>query len=298
MTTVLSLNNITKTFGAHVAVSELSLDLHEGECLALVGHNGAGKTTAFKMVLGLLKPTSGNIEIFGKAPGVSDTIGFLPESVSFYNALTGREHLHYFANLRKCENENFDELLEKVGLENAGDRYVGGYSKGMRQRLGLAQALIGKPKLLILDEPTSGLDPSSRRRFYRMLDDLRQDGTTIILSSHALTEVEAYTSDVAILKDGNLLAHGPLASLAREANLPVKFSVTLLNGAQLPHLSAFPELKTAPSDEKGNITVETGEEKKLEILHALSGLRNIVSDIKINAPTLDDVYSHYQGGSL
>ncbi len=298
MTSVLSLQNISKAFKGHMVVSDVTLDLQAGECLALVGHNGAGKTTIFKMVLGLLKPTAGDISVLGSAPGECDAIGFLPESVSFYASLTGREHLRFFTKLRKVEASGIDQLLDKVGLEDAGDRAVGGYSKGMRQRLGLAQALIGKPKLLILDEPTSGLDPSSRRRFYRMLDHLREEGTTIILSSHALSEVGAYTSDVAILRDGELLAHGPLARLARQASLPVTVDVVMLNGTPLPKLDKFPELKSAiNSGAMGCFTIEVKEERKLALLHALSGMRDVVVDIHIHPPTLDDVYSHFQGGS-
>ncbi len=296
MQTVLRLNTISKAYAAQLVVKDVNLDLHEGECLALVGHNGAGKTTIFKMVLGLIKPTAGELTVFGSKPGISDVIGFLPESVSFYASLTGREHLNFFAKLRKTMHVDFDQLLEKVGLKDAGDRAVGGYSKGMRQRLGLAQALIGNPKLLILDEPTSGLDPSSRRRFYRMLDDLRAAGTTIILSSHALTEVEAYTSDVAILRNGELLAHGPLARLARQASLPVTLDIVLLNGTPLPELNGFPELKSAVKVGAGCLTIEVGEERKLALLHALSGLEGVVADIHIHPPTLDDVYSHFQGG--
>ena len=297
MTSVLSLQNISKAFNDHLVVSDVSLDLQAGECLALVGHNGAGKTTIFKMVLGLIKPTLGDITVFGRSPGASDVIGFLPESVSFYASLTGREHLRFFTKLRKAEAANLDQLLERVGLEDASDRAVGGYSKGMRQRLGLAQALIGKPKLLILDEPTSGLDPSSRRRFYRMLDHLREEGTTIILSSHALSEVEAYTSDVAILRDGKLLAHGPLARLAQQASLPVTLDVIMLNGSPLPKLDEFTELKSATnSGAVGCFTIEVKEERKLALLHALSGMRDVVADIHIHPPTLDDVYSHFQGG--
>lgn len=296
MTSVLSLQNISKAFNNHLVVADVSLDLHAGECLALVGHNGAGKTTIFKMALGLIKPTLGDITVFGRSPGASDVIGFLPESVSFYASLTGREHLRFFAKLRKVEAANLDQLLNRVGLEDASDRAVGGYSKGMRQRLGLAQALIGNPKLLILDEPTSGLDPSSRRRFYRMLDNLREEGTTIILSSHALSEVEAYTSDVAILRDGKLLAHGPLAQLARQASLPVTLDVILLNGTTLPKLDEFPELKSAVNNGvAGCFTIEVKEERKLALLHALSGMCDVVADIHIHPPTLDDVYSHFQG---
>lgn len=294
MTKVLSLQNISKYFNNIEAVKEVSLDVNEGECLAIVGHNGAGKTTIFKMILGLLAPTSGTISVMGSTPGASAVIGFLPESVSFYARLTGREHLAFFASLRKCTNVDYNKLLDKVGLDGSGDRAVGEYSKGMRQRLGLAQALIGSPKLLILDEPTSGLDPSSRRLFYSMLDELRAQGTTIILSSHALTEVEAYTSDVAILNKGRLLAHGPLSTLAQEANLPVQIEVRMINGSTLPSFDDFSDIKVMEGLKRSYYKIEINEEKKLALLHKLSGLGSLVADIHIHPPTLDDLYSYIQ----
>ncbi len=298
MAVVLSLNQISKSFNSLEAVKDVSLTVNQGECLALVGHNGSGKTTIFKMILGLLAPSHGTISVMGKAPGQSATIGFLPESVSFHARLTGREHLAFFASLRGTKDVDFDQLFKKVGLDStddhASERAVGNYSKGMRQRLGLAQALIGSPKLLILDEPTSGLDPSSRRRFYAMLDDLRNQGTTIILSSHALTEVEAYTSDVAILCKGKLLAYGPLSTLAKEANLPVSLDVRMINGSSLPSLENFSSLKVMDGIARSYYKLEVNEEQKLALLHKLAGLGTLISDIRVHPPTLDDIYSHIQ----
>lgn len=294
MTIVLSLNNISKSFKKIDAVRDVSLDVAAGECLALVGHNGAGKTTIFKMILGLLTPSNGKISVLGSAPGNSAAIGFLPESVSFHARLTGLEHLEFFTSLRGSKDIDFDKALKKVGLDGEGGRAVGGYSKGMRQRLGLAQALIGSPKLLILDEPTSGLDPSSRRSFYNMLDDLRRQGTTIILSSHALTEVEAYTSDVAILNKGKLLAHGPLSKLTLKANLPVQLDVRMINGSYLPELDEFSSLKICDGVLHSHFKLEVSEGEKLALLHKLSGFGDIISDIRIHPPTLDDLYSQIQ----
>ena len=296
-TCLLSVKNLSKSFAGKAAVSEVSFDVHAGDCLALVGHNGAGKTTIFKMILGLVRPSGGQISIAGEKPGHSNIIGFLPETVSFQQALTGLELLRFFARLRGVEkNTDFDALLAQVDLTDAGKNRVGTYSKGMRQRLGLAQALIGKPKLLILDEPTSGLDPSSRRSFYRLLDTLRTGGTTILLSSHALTEVEAYTSRVAILRDGALLAKGPIEALAAEAGLPVKIRVQMRGQAQAGSLHLPQGLEAKTGLDKNWLELAVPEAQKLHILHSLAGQPSVVADLRINPPTLDDIYAHYQDG--
>jgi len=297
---LLQIKNLSKHFDAHKAVDNVSLDVCAGDCLALVGHNGAGKTTLFKMILGLLHPTSGDVFINGRPAGNYEAIGFLPESVSFQRALTGYELLRFFARLRGVRGgTDFNALLKRVNLSNASDKRIATYSKGMRQRLGLAQALIGNPKLLILDEPTSGLDPASRRSFYTLLDELRADGTTIILSSHALSEVEAYTNRVAILRGGTLLATGPVQELARRAGLPVRLDVALQPGADAASLYLKSNPVIRPSVLKTGayenwLHIETTEQMKLALLNELSGQRSIVADIRVFPPTLDDIYAHFQ----
>jgi Cu-processing system ATP-binding protein len=293
MTSLLEISGITKSFGSHLAVDNLSLNVKAGECLALVGHNGAGKTTLFKMILGLLHSTSGSISIEGQLPGEHAKIGFLPEAVSFHRTLTGRELLAFFAKLRGVEAD-IDGLLTRVDLLDAGGNQVATYSKGMRQRLGLAQALIGTPRLLILDEPTTGLDPASRRNFYTMLDELRKDGTTILLSSHALTEVEAYTSQVAIMKDGKLLAHGPLQDLARQAALPVRLDVALAKGADIGVIEKVTGATVIKSNEPGWVSIQTTDDQKMVLLNRLTGLTGLVNDVRITPPTLDDIYAYFQ----
>ena len=295
-TPILQIKHLSKSFGKHHAVQGVSLDVHSGDCLALIGHNGAGKTTIFKMILGLLHPTYGEILINGKAPTAVINIGFLPESVSFQEALTGLELLHFFARLRGLETEiDFTNLLEKVDLGDVGHQRIGTYSKGMRQRLGLAQTFIGKPELLILDEPTSGLDPSSRRSFYNLLDELRAGGSTILLSSHALTEVESYTNQVAILKGGELLANGPIQNLAAKANLSVRIHVHLKD--HVPDdviLLANPEIPVTIGQDKNWRELELPERLKISVLNELSSQSSIIDDINVYPPTLDDIYTHYQ----
>ena len=154
-------------------------------------------------------------------------LGFLPETIAFDAAMTGREVLAFYARLKRLAPRTAEPLLERVGLAAAAGRRVGTYSKGMRQRLGLAQALLGRPRLLLLDEPTTGLDPALRRSFYELIAELTRDGVTVLLSSHALSEMEARTDRVAILERGRLIACGSLAALRRQARLPVQVRITV-----------------------------------------------------------------------
>ena len=159
--TALLVDNVVKRYGSVETVRGISLRVEPGQRVALLGHNGAGKTTLMKMVLGLTPLSSGRIEILGARPGsrrARGATGFLPESVAFHGALTGREQLHHFARLKSATIRSADALLERVGLADAADRRIRTYSKGMRQRIGLAQALLGTPEIVLLDEPTSGLD--------------------------------------------------------------------------------------------------------------------------------------------
>ncbi|MDQ7069499.1 MAG: ABC transporter ATP-binding protein, partial [Rhodobacterales bacterium] len=200
--TTLQIHNVGKTYGDLETVCDVNLTIEAGERVALLGHNGAGKTTLMRMILGLTPVSSGTIKVLGRAPGsraARKSIGFLPESVAFHGALTGREQLRHFARLKSVSRAGADDLLDRVGLSAAADRKIRTYSKGMRQRIGLAQALLGKPKLALLDEPTSGLDPISRHEFYDIVDDLAAGGTAILLSSHALTELETRTDRIAIM---------------------------------------------------------------------------------------------------
>ena len=176
MTEAVALNGVTKRYGAIVAVRDLDLVLRAGELGALVGHNGAGKTTQIKMMLGLARPSAGHVELLDGDPAADGFalrrhVGYLPESVSFHLALTGRETLAFYARLKGVDRRRLDPAFETVGLGGAA-RVVGPYSKGMRQRLALAQALLGHPRLLLLDEPISGLDPALRRDFYAIVADL------------------------------------------------------------------------------------------------------------------------------
>ncbi len=226
MKLALSISGVTKDFripGSKRwvrAVDNLTLSIRENEVYGLLGPNGSGKSTTIKMALGLMKPSVGECSLFGVAsdtPSARLNVGFLPEAPYFQRFLTGRELLRYFAKLaglsRPETAKRIDALLEKVGLEDAGDRRVGGYSKGMLQRIGLAQALVGDPKLLILDEPTAGVDPVGAAEIASIIRTLKSEGKTVLLCSHLLSQVESVCDRVAIMGRGKRLLEGSIDEL-------------------------------------------------------------------------------------
>ncbi|MCG3127319.1 MAG: Vitamin B12 import ATP-binding protein BtuD [Phycisphaerae bacterium] len=230
---VISLVGVSKVFRdfwhrARVkAVSDLTLDVQPGEIFGLLGPNGSGKSTSIKMILGLLHPTRGRVSVFGKPPddvATKSRIGYLPEETYLYRFLSGREVIDFYGRLfqieRRGRRRRTDELLEMVGLGSAARRPVGEYSKGMARRIGLAQALINDPDLLILDEPTSGLDPIGSKLVKDVILRLGRDyGKTILLSSHLLSDVEEVCQRVAILYGGVTRAEGSLRELLSRADM-------------------------------------------------------------------------------
>ena len=299
MTAPIELSHVTKDYGSAVVVSDVSFSLREAECVALVGHNGAGKTTLMKLMLGLTRPTTGTLRVLGVDPASSEAavarqeLGFLPENVAFQQAMTGRDVLRFYLRLKRQPTAQVDALLARVGLVKAARRRVGTYSKGMRQRLGLAQALIGAPKVLLLDEPTSGLDPALRAQFYDMVQELKASGTTILLSSHALTELEARTDRVAIMNQGRLVAFATLPELREVAGLPtrIQVSVPLGTGAAVSaRLNARAEVAYV-NDRSVELTC--APDAKMDVLRGLSALGHDVKDLEIAPPTLEQVYAHF-----
>ena len=287
---MLTISCLNKTFTDLRALVEVSLNVAAGERVALLGHNGAGKSTLMKIVLGLIPFDSGTVDVAGAAPGsdaARSQVAYLPENVAFHPALTGLEQIRHYLALRGAAPSLALPLLSRVGLKDAATRRVGTYSKGMRQRVGLAQALIGHPRLMILDEPTSGLDPVSRREFYTLLDDLAAEGTGILLSSHALTEVEARTDRMVILSRGAKVAEGTMADLRRAANLPVAITVQPAPGAALQ--AALPEAVAVGAALRLTCT----QADKLATLARITALGAAVADIEVVPPSLEDIYSHF-----
>jgi ABC-2 type transport system ATP-binding protein len=203
-----------------VAVRDLTLRIEPGEVYGLLGPNGSGKSTTLKIILGLVSPTRGRTEIFGRDSSLVESreaVGFLPENPYFYKFLTGEETLRFFGKLCRLSGSRLKshvrELLDLVGLTNARDQRLRTYSKGMLQRIGLAQALINEPNLVVLDEPTAGVDPAGSRDIRNIIVDLKQRGITVLLSSHLLTQVQEICDRVGILARGTLVREGRLEEL-------------------------------------------------------------------------------------
>ncbi len=220
---VLETRGLRKVYGRTVAVDHLTLSMERGEVLGFLGPNGAGKTTTMKMLVGLVHPTSGQARVLGRPPGdpaVMGKIGFLPEHFRFHPWLTAANFLDFHARLLHMPDERrrkrIPELLEQVGLADRARSRLAEFSKGMLQRIGLAQALLNEPEVVFLDEPTSGLDPVGRREVRELIGELRRDGVTVFLNSHLLSEVEMSCERVAIIKRGRLVRIGTLEELAGE----------------------------------------------------------------------------------
>lgn len=217
--TILSVKALTKAFNKHKVVKDLSFDLPKGKCIALIGPNGAGKTTTLRMITNLLKPTSGEIMYENNPSDPRFLIGYLPQEAAFYSWMTGLEFLVYagkLANLSKEEaNTRAKELLKKVNIFDAKNRPIRQYSGGMKQRLGIAQALIHQPKLLILDEPVSSLDPIGRRDVLTLMEELKKE-MTIIFSTHILSDADEISDELLLLHQGRLVESGSLKELRKK----------------------------------------------------------------------------------
>ena len=224
--TAISIQNLTKVFPIPfrreriTAGSHLSLEVEPGQVYGLLGPNGSGKSTTMKIVLGLVSPSAGNTRIFGRDSREVESreeVGFLPENPYFYKFLTGQETLHFYGKICGLRGarlrERTSELLHLVGLEHARDRRLGGYSKGMLQRVGLAQALIQQPRLLVLDEPTAGVDPAGSREIRDLILDFKKRGITVLLCSHLLSQVQEICDRIGILHKGVLIREGRLDDL-------------------------------------------------------------------------------------
>lgn len=223
---IIELVDLTKKYGAFTAVDKLNLTVHRGEIFGLLGPNGAGKSTTILMMLGLTDPTSGSVKVCGINPtqnpiAVKRKVGYLPEDVGFYEDLTGLENLTYTARLNSIGGQNATrkarEILEKVGLTEAADKKAGKYSRGMRQRLGLADVLIKNPEVIILDEPTLGIDPKGVREFLELIVSLsRKEGITVLFSSHHLQQVQKVCDRVGLFVQGKLIAEGNIQKLSQQ----------------------------------------------------------------------------------
>jgi ABC-type multidrug transport system ATPase subunit len=222
---VVQTQDLTKRYGARVAVDRVSMTVERGEVYGFLGPNGAGKTTTLRMMLGLIRPTSGTATVLGRPAGTSEAIGrvgALVEGPGFYPFLTGRDNLRVMARYRGLADSVVEEALERVDLVGRGDDKFKAYSLGMKQRLGVASALMGDPELIVLDEPTNGLDPAGMADMRRLIVDLTRGGQTVLLSSHLLDEVQEICDRVGVISHGVLLRESTVKDLRGAASLAVR----------------------------------------------------------------------------
>lgn len=261
------------------ALDALSLSVASGEVFGLLGPNGAGKTTTFKILMGLITPTAGAARILDLAVGdvkMRRRVGYLPEQPYFYDYLTAREFLRYCGALcdlpRTDAYQRTDDLLNKVGLTDSADKQLRKFSKGMLQRVGIAQALINNPEVLLLDEPMSGLDPLGRREVRDLIGSLRAHGKTIFFSSHILTDVETMCDRVAILNKGRLVESGKLSEILKTRSNEIEAVVSAVNEEALAQLRSF-AVNVLPTPEGARVRLRTDQEiaRLLEITQRTGG---------------------------
>jgi Cu-processing system ATP-binding protein len=293
----IELTAVSKSFGAIHAIRDVTLNIGAGEMFGLIGHNGAGKSTLFKLMLGLLTASAGSVRIGGVDSAsagfrqVRRRIGYLPETFVSYDNLSGLEVLRLFADLKKVPRTACAQVLEQVGLADAGARRVHTYSKGMRQRLGFAQVLLGDPALIFLDEPTNGLDPEGIADLYALLRKAQARGATIVITSHILAEIQDRVDRLVILNAGQVVALGTLAELRSQHMLPSLIELRLKPGhdaaAALAHV---PDLQLRIDGDHASVACQAGQ--KAQVLAALAPS---MLDVTIREPSLEDLFLGYGG---
>lgn len=284
MANVIECRDLVFKRGDRAYLNDVTFALPEGRLMGLVGHNGAGKSTLLKVVLGLLKPFSGSVQVLGGAPGTRPLeVGYLPENVSFYNHMTMAEHLAFFAGLKGVGRSRIDALVEELGIGRVLHTKLGQCSKGERQRLGLAQALLTEPKLLILDEPTVGLDPAASLLMYGELSKLRRQGCSVVVCTHELALVEPYLDCALVMSRARMRGFGTLDELRQAAHLPVSI-------LRVPPevLAADGELAALRAGQELRVPAERLEEvmEKLTREHACFGM-------EVRKAGLGEIFRHF-----
>lgn len=301
----IEIKDLSKKYDNITVVDNLNFHVKENEIFGLLGPNGAGKTTTILMMLGLTEPSDGSISVFGYNPArqpreVKRIVGYLPESVGFYSNLTARENLEFIADLnnlsRNEAQKRIDNVLEMVGLSAERDVQTGKFSKGMKQRLGIADVLIKQPKLVILDEPTSGLDPQGINQLLDLIAGLPAQGTTVLLSSHQLYQVQRVCNSVGILSKGKMVVHGPIEDLSRTAITGGRFMIEVEIAEPKPGLAGvIRKINGVESvTEEGRIyKIGTVSDLRPQISRVIVENNALLVQMKLQEFSLDDIYMKY-----
>lgn len=309
---IIRTSGLSKNYGDVQAVKKLNLEIYPGEIFGLLGPNGAGKTTTTLMLLGLTDPTSGHAAIDGKdctrnSLAVKNEVGYLPDKVGFYPSVTGRENLIFSGMMNGLAREEAaqraDELMERVGIAYAGDRKAGTYSRGMRQRLGIADVLMKKPKIIIMDEPTSGIDPQGTLELTKLIRELAdKDGLTILISSHDLYQIQAISDRVGIFVKGKMIACGRIdelgAQLRSEGLYIFDFKVerngeNIWTDAFQKSIRSIPGVKLIGKKVDGSIHVEANRDMQKELVRLLADQDYVIREMHQSGGDLEEIYRRY-----
>ena len=302
---VISTISLTKKYAGFTAVDNLNLSVRPGEVFGLLGPNGAGKTTTILMLLGLTEPTSGSVSVLGLDPArqplrVKSHVGYMPDQVGFYDELTAQENLIYIARLNgltglKLE-QRVSEVLARVGLGKVASKRVSTFSRGMRQRLGLADVLVKQPQLIIMDEPTSGLDPEASHEFLKLIRDLKEEGITILLSSHLLHQVQAVCDRVGLFNQGKMVLEGTVPELAQRVlggAYRIQVEVQGEPHAILSALQKIPSVTQVRAQDGAGFEVEASQDVRAEAAQVVISAGGSLKHLGMRMQSLDDIYATY-----
>jgi ABC-2 type transport system ATP-binding protein len=299
---VIGTQGLTKQYGATVAVDHIDLEVRAGEIVGILGPNGSGKTTTILMLLGLTEPSAGKAEVAGFDPlrqplEVKRRVGYLADQVGFYDGLSARDNLAYTARLaglpRREIDARFEAAMDRVGLPDVGRDRVATFSRGMRQRLGLAEIIMKRPRIAILDEPTATLDPHSTQEFLGLIRELKADGTTVLLSSHHLDQVQTVCDRVALFNLGRIALSGSVTELARRVLGGGHVIDVEVRGAGLPdRLARLPGVVRVQTLAADLYRLDCEDDLRAEIARQLSSSCELLG-IRFAAPSLNEVYARY-----
>lgn len=303
---VIETSNLVKKFGTHTVVDKLNIRVEEGDIYGILGPNGAGKSTTINMICGLLKPTSGNISLFGKKiDKVKDFVGFVPQNIALYDEFTAYENLKFFGSIYgidKAElNKNIDEALEFTGLSDSRDKKAKTFSGGMMRRLNIGCALVHKPKVIIMDEPTVGIDPQSRNHIMRAIRKMNDDGITIVYTSHYMEEIEYLCNRISIIDHGKVIANGTKEELKNIVTDKTVLNVKVLNTSDIntEKISTVKGvLSVNQNDNQISITSEKGVNNFNQVMSLILETGLQVIDIGYSEVTLESVFLALTGRAL
>lgn len=305
MENIIETRDLTKEYGDFTAVDHLDMVVKKGEFFGLLGPNGAGKTTTILMLLGLTEPTSGKISVLGLDPArqplrVKTSVGYIPDQVGFYEELTCRENLNYIAKLNGLSYREADqrikEAISRVGLDSVLNKRVSTLSHGMKQRLGVADVLIKKPRLIIMDEPTQGLDPEGAHEFLNMVLSFKEDDITVLLSSHLLHQVQAVCDRVGLFSSGKMVLEGSVAELAQQVlggAYHIRVETDQIRPEITKALQSLPDAISVRPDGSRHYEIEAKQDLRTEAASTIINAGGKLFALDIETQSLDNIYTRY-----